>query len=228
MEWYKEFMAEAKKHGIAKVHNREDWNNWVERQKPFLRKWEVSYEWGSDKVCLIFNDHRDYVLKAYIAHATWTEYDRGVIECANYCKAVRDGFGQFFAETIPVCVVGNLFFYLQEYLNPDEDDVTSMFEDYVASHSEYYNITRADYEDEDEWNSAVCDTADELDNDERIYAVYGETKETNRLVEFLWDNGINDLHAANWGWIPGTGNLVIMDFSGYGDDNYFESIKERH
>ena len=70
---------------------------------------------------------------------------------------------------------------------------------------------------EDDWNSYAEDyMSDQMDDEDRVDSILGWDDETARLVDFLQNHDINDLHSGNWGHTYGEcGCDVIMDFAGY-------------
>ena len=97
--------------------------------------------------------------------------------------------------------------FLQELAQPDEDYFMNCFEEYACQGND-----RNDFDDDEQYDDYIDEIVENMDNDERIYAVFGE--ESDKLVHFIDIFEINDLHEANYG-ITKDGRAVIFDFSGY-------------
>lgn len=159
----------------------------------------TSFCCGATKVAIIDERLGDWILKVgfrretnknYVKHETG--FDFCEVEAENYVKARAAGLEDYFAQMFLCEEYNGIKFYFQERVKIDEDEL-----DHQASESTGYD-------------SAF----DDLDDDDRIYAIFGDTEEIQELIEFLDDEGINDLHSANWGWTK-DGNVVALDYSGF-------------
>lgn len=74
------------------------------------------------------------------------------------------------------------------------------------------SCSQDDDESDEDYEYRMSEYADEMDNEERICAVFGP--ESDNLVDFCYEFDINDLHAANWG-VAADGRYVMIDFCGF-------------
>lgn len=203
------------------IKGEEDNKEFFEEAKDYANKNGISFFCGASKLVIV-DEESDWVIK--LSFDCSVDVDEGMEsdyckrELYNYEKACEEGVEKFFAEICMVGEVDGIEVYLQEKLKVDdgvEKDVDQIFRDYVYSLDEsYYD----DIEDEDERESILADDVYEMDEGERIEAIFGFEE---RLITFIEDNDINDLHSGNFGY-RGT-DLVIMDYSGW---NIY-SIEER-
>ena len=180
-------------------------------QKPNGSKWRelmwndagswadsIVLESGATKAVIIDEDY-DYVLKIPFLMESGQNYCQ--IELENYVNAKQDNLEAYFAET----------FYLGEYegaqcyasKKADCDDIEGRVSDEIRE-------SYPDMSDED-FNSYIGDCWGEEIVEEAMKNCAGDN--WGRLYDFLYDNGINDLHYGNIGYIDGS--LVYIDFSGY-------------
>ena len=61
----------------------------------------------------------------------------------------------------------------------------------------------------------VYNCMDDMDESDRLFAIFGDDKRFNELDSFCSDHHINDLHQGNWGINEG-GSFILIDFAGYG------------
>lgn len=199
----------------------EDNKEFFEDAKDYADKNGISFFHGASKLVII-DEESDWVIK--LSYDCSIDVDEGMEsdyckrELYNYEKACEEGIDKFFAEIHMVGEVDGIEVYLQEKLKVDdgvEEDVDKIFRDYVYSLDEsYYD----DIEDEDERRALLADEVYEMDEEERIEAIFGFEE---RLITFIENNDINDLHSGNFGYRGA--DLVIMDYSGW---NVY-SIEER-
>lgn len=199
----------------------EDNKEFFEDAKDYADKNGISFFHGASKLVII-DEESDWVIK--LSYDCSIDVDEGMEsdyckrELYNYEKACEEGIDKFFAEIHMVGEVDGIEVYLQEKLKVDdgvEEDVDKIFRDYVYSLDEsYYD----DIEDEDERRALLADEVYEMDEGERIEAIFGFEE---RLITFIENNDINDLHSGNFGYRGA--DLVIMDYSGW---NVY-SIEER-
>lgn len=198
-----------------------DNNEFFEDVKDYADKNGISFFHGASKLVII-DEESDWVIK--LSYDCSVDVDEGMEsdyckrELYNYEKACEEGVDKFFAEIHMIGEVDGIEVYLQEKLKVDdgvEEDVDKIFRDYAYSLDEsYYD----EIEDDDERESILADDVYEMDEGERIEAIFGFEK---RLITFIEDNDINDLHSGNFGYRGA--DLVIMDYSGW---NIY-SIEER-
>lgn len=198
-----------------------DNNEFFEDVKDYANKNGISFFHGASKLVII-DEESDWVIK--LSYDCSPDVDEGMEsdycrrELYNYKKACEEGVDKFFAEIHMIGKVDGIEVYLQEKLKVDdgvEEDVDQIFRDYVYSLDEsYYD----EIEDDDERESILADDVYEMDEGERIEAIFGFEE---RLITFIENNDINDLHSGNFGYRGA--DLVIMDYSGW---NVY-SIEER-
>lgn len=203
------------------IKGEEDNKEFFEEAKDYANKNGISFFCGASKLVIV-DEESDWVIK--LSFDCSVDVDEGMEsdyckrELYNYEKACEEGVEKFFAEICMVGEVDGIEVYLQEKLKVDdgvEKDVDQIFRDYVYSLDEsYYD----DIEDEDERNAILTDDVYEMDEEERIEAIFGFDE---RLITFIENNDINDLHSGNFGYRGA--DLVIMDYSGW---NVY-SIEER-
>lgn len=166
----------------------------------FLNENQMIYTNGCTKYAFIC-DNSDWVLK--------TEYGPNK---RNYCAAEQDyyilaeehGLQNFFAETRYLITINDRDFYIQRRAEVNEDRTSDFFYEYCSpSCSDCY------YEDEDEKNEAIWDSVYDMCDEDRIRAVFDDEK----LLSFLNENNINDIHEGNIGYFNGF--PILIDFSGY-------------
>lgn len=189
-------------------------SDWLEGHRELLRAEGISYSWGETKLCLLCDALDDWVIKLGFLRSTNPYYvkedldkDFCGLEAEYYIKACNNNLGEFFAATYEVGEINGVHIFLQELAQPDEDYFMDCFEEYA-----YQGNDRNDFDDDERYDDYINEIVEDMDNDERIYAVFGE--ESDNLVDFIDMVGINDLHEANYG-LTKDGRAVIFDFSGY-------------
>jgi hypothetical protein len=129
------------------------------------------------------------------------------IEAEVFSAACQLGLQHYFAACYFFQEIGGIEFYVQEKAVCMEEAYADMFADYAKS-----VIDREDYNDEESYSDAVYDYAYEIDAWESTKAVFGSC---DKLQNFCFrDFGLNDFHAANYGYVVGKGD-VLIDYSGY-------------
>lgn len=189
-------------------------NNWLEDHKALLRAEGIDYSWGETKLCLLCDVLDNWVIKLGFLRSTNPYYvkegldkDFCNLEAEYYIKACDNNLGEFFAATYEVGEINGVHIFLQEKTQPNEDYFIDCFEEYIRQGND-----RNDFEDDEQYCEYIDENVEDMDNDERIYAVFGE--ESDNLVDFIDTFGINDLHEANYGFTKDD-RVVIFDFSGY-------------
>lgn len=203
------------------IKGEEDDKEFFEEAKDYANKNGIFFFFGASKLVIV-DEESDWVIK--LSFDCSVDVDEGMEsdyckrELYNYEKACEEGVEKFFAEICMVGEVDGIEVYLQEKLKVDdgvEKDVDQIFRDYVYNLDEsYYD----DIEDEDERSAILTDDVYDMDEGERIEAIFGFDE---RLITFIENNDINDLHSGNFGYRGA--DLVIMDYSGW---NVY-SIEER-
>lgn len=120
-----------------------------------------------------------------------------------YRQAVYDGFDEYFATSISLCTVGNIRFYLMEYVNCDECEVKSQFVNSMRASGEF---------DEDEDDEDLCYNLSEYDCFDTIMVAYDDFD----FACWARNHYINDLHTGNFGYTLDGEQLLIIDYCGYG------------
>ena len=154
---------------------------------------------GASKVCIWHKDLDDWVIK--VGYTEKVACDYATLEYENYLRAVEEGFGAYFPTTIYLGEFGGRDFYLQEYADCDENKVSS---DWFERVKDQHDEDGEEYDPDHLWDELDC-----LDDDEKAFLSFRD----NAFCTFLWDNGIGDLHEANFGYIGD--RMVIVDFSGW-------------
>ena len=184
-----------------------------------VRRWEEEHledmeEMGVELFCgatrvVISSCDDDWVLKFDIQHPDHTcSYNER--EAENFKKACEAGLDEYFAAMYYIGEVCGVKVYAQEKVNMDEDKVSDEWTNYLVSCGDYDECET----DEEKYEAASYDTYN-MDQDERVYAMLGSGCESDKVICFLDDNSINDLHAANWGYRNGNLEPVMVDYAGF-------------
>lgn len=189
----------------------DDWEGWCDNHEWFLTENHLKGFCGVSKACIFSEELPNWVIKTgFIWHDD--EDDDGdfcTLEAHNYQDAIAEGIEEFFAASYELCTVTpseyknlrqTIYFYIQEKAEPDEERTSSTCDKYLASE---YDET----ESEDE--PLYYDYTDE----DRLQSLFGGCKNFDRLIKFVKDWGINDLHTGNFGYTK-DGIAKIIDYSG--------------
>ena len=190
----------------------------------------INANWGATKGVIIFNN-QDYVLKLPFLKESverWNsetkEFEREYsdmpnycsIECKNYDAAVREGLEDMFAETFCVGYFHNVPVYAQQYVDCDEESISSSYSDYC--YKEWCEENDLDPDSDDSYEEYFdTDTRYEYEDNSEVYVCmrdYYSSDKFSAFCLFIEKQYINDLHAGNFGFSGG--RLVAVDFSGYG------------
>ena len=182
-------------------------DKWIVHYREYLRAMGYHIFYGATRIVVMLDDF-DWVLK-FNFHYSDSAQDYNELEEVHYKAAIKAGLAEHFAAMYYVGIIENLMVYAQEKVRMDEDCVSSSFFQYTLDN--YY--CENDGRDEDERNEDAWDDAMYLDNEDRIYAMIDSVSIADELIKFVFDNNINDLHSANWGY-RGT-EPVIVDYAGY-------------
>lgn len=197
-------------------------DKWIDENIDYLQSYKLMVCTGATKACIVDELNPFWVIKIGFNRSR-NEYFKknGLVidfcerEVENYRKAEEKNLQQYFAATYLFSTIDGMCVAIQEAVEVDCGVFSDMFSDSVRS---YYS--KDSFNSEEEYNMAVWDLAEDLDNDERICAIFGNKDEldedVSKLIDFIEDNDINDLHSGNWG-IAKDGAYVIMDFSGFID-----------
>ena len=180
---------------------------------------EFDCDWysGETKVCIAPYILENWVIKVDFDRNScpedYYEYYQLISFCEQelitYEKAVSNNLQSFFAPIYKIGTINDATFYLQEKVFPDADVVMNSFENY----SKYF-VEEEEYDDNVEYLDAVSEYASELDDEDRLRAMFDDYEGVEELIEFINENEINDLHEGNYGR-KSDGNWVIFDYSGY-------------
>lgn len=177
---------------------------WEEANRNVLNTVHAEVFSGVTKVCVVPR-YFDWVVKFDIYLPKRRDYC--LLEAEYYADAKREGLETYFAQTYEVGIVYGRAVCIQEKVRCNEDDITSDFMNYVRT-----VLPESEFENEDEYCDEVWDQVESMDTIDHLQAIFGEN--IDRLIEFIEDHQINDLHAGNWGYTQ-NGLTVIVDFSGY-------------
>lgn len=183
-------------------------NNWELENQNVLSQNSIRLYNGATKVCLCCSELKNWVIKIGLDLSSPYNFDNTnycELEALNFSKAVDAGLDKFFASTYKIGVIEDVPVFLQEGLSIDECSIEDSFYKYLENSGDF-----DDYEDEEAREDAISDCVCELEDEERLYALFDDVE----LVEFCQKNKINDLHSANYGYDQ-NGEIVICDFSGF-------------
>lgn len=185
------------------------WEDWCNNNSDVLEENHLEGFCGVSKACIFSDELPNWVIKTGF---TWEEnnddYDYCTIEARNYQDAIIEGVEEFFAASYELCTVtpseckgllNNIYFYIQEKAEPDEEKTSSTCERYI----------NGDCEGSDPWYHDHSDT-------DRLESLFGEDKNFDKLLKFIKEWQINDLHSGNFGYTK-DGIAKIIDYSGYVD-----------
>ena len=169
---------------------------------------------GASKICIV-PKHADFVVKWSTSCISSEEgYDEAYDEVLIYEKAVRVGLEMFFPKTEIFCTIGGINFVVQEKID------FSALNTPRNKESKYIYKTKT-------VSPAIIDKIDTCFQSIRrgrsidttwasmAIVIYGKRK-CKTLCRFVIENGINDLHLSNIGYLRD--RPVILDFSGYHRD----------
>lgn len=169
---------------------------------------------GASKICIV-PKNADFVIKWSTSCLSGEEgYDEAYDEVLIYEKAIREGLEMFFPKTEILCTIGGINFVVQEKID------FSALNTPRNKDSKYLYKTRT-------VSPAIIDKIDTCFQSIRrgrsidttwasmAIVIYGKRK-CKALCKFVIENGINDLHLSNIGYLKD--KPVILDFSGYHRD----------
>lgn len=174
-----------------------------------------SYDAGASKLALIFKDFHyvikipfsgnysedDYEYGDFYNAGPWGSWDYCEAEENIYQEAKKYGIEACFAKTEKITTINKYPIYKQEYVKVYD-----------------YGVSSCHTKQDEEKVSSFCHKEDfyacECNWLADVLAYFGE-QIFNKLIFFIRDNDINDLHNGNIGYI-GT-RPVLMDYSGWND-----------
>lgn len=190
----------------------------------FRMNYGLRFYRGETKGCIVDCERQDWVIKVPFDRSTnpgnrrnedGTSINYCALEAEKYAKACAKGIEDCFAATYEIGEINGVKVYLQEFANVDENSTDDSFYEYAFEQVEkYYNRDKEDEDSEERFRDEIWDFIHEMDDQERICAVFGNHKNLRKICNFIDDEDINDLHSANWGF-TNDGREVIIDYSGY-------------
>ena len=169
---------------------------------------------GASKICIV-PKHADFVIKWSTSCLSGEEgYDEAYDEVLIYEKAIREGLEMFFPKTEILCTIGGINFVVQEKIDfsalntPRNKDSKYLYKTKTVSPAiidkidTCFQSIRRGRSIDTTWASMAI-------------VIYGKRK-CKALCKFVIENGINDLHLSNIGYLKD--KPVILDFSGYHRD----------
>ena len=190
----------------------------------FKKNYGLHFYRGETKGCIVDFNRQEWVIKVPFDYSTnpmrhknedGTPINYCALEAEKYAKACAEGIEECFAAIYEVGEIDGVKFYLQEFANVDEDSTTDSFYVYAFDQFEIYFIRVEEDEDNEElFRSEIWDFINDMDDQERVIAVFNNHKNIRKICDFIYDEEINDLHSGNWGF-TNDGREVIIDYSGY-------------
>lgn len=169
---------------------------------------------GASKICIV-PKNADFVIKWSTSCLSGEEgYDEAYDEVLIYEKAIREGLEMFFPKTEILCTIGGINFVVQEKIDfsalntPRDKDSKYLYKTKTVSPAiidkidTCFQSIRRGRSIDTTWASMAI-------------VIYGKRK-CKALCKFVIENGINDLHLSNIGYLKD--KPVILDFSGYHRD----------
>lgn len=176
---------------------------------------------GVSKGVLWFDDSdfNDIVFKMPFSGLYYDYCDR---EADFYQAAKKDNVEEFFAETVylgeaKIEYKGDIYelpIYAQERVDMDADDIdNALYSSFIKNYTE--DVRNRYDEDSEDYNEAMGEEAimDAYWSEDSTSIALG-LFDNGALSEFVWREGINDLHEGNIGR-RADGSLVMVDYSGY-------------
>lgn len=171
----------------------------------------ISIYEGATRRCFVLDglgNLDSWVIKVDLRHVRNSFNER---EVENYHEAIKADLAMYFAATYKVytCEDGRVVI-AQERVTTNEEGITDSFYKYARTNL----INMNDYEDEDHLNDEIWDVIYDMDDYDRVEALFGGDSRIRKLHNFLREHNINDLHEGNWGESDYNG-MVMIDFAGY-------------
>lgn len=211
-------------------------HDYTQKNRVTFNNYDIYLASGLTKLCLTFHDIEDFVIKIPLVHGMTIEAEEELISSSqekiksndydfyeedksdDYCAietgyfadADEMGIGEFFAKEERISEYKGVPIYAQERVKCSFYD-SDRWSDEVNSEirNEIEEATQDLY---------LYDGAEDLFNNEvfleDIYCFSDSTKQFVRLLRFLSDMGINDLHNENFGY-DFSGRPKIFDYSGF-------------
>ena len=154
---------------------------------------------GASKVCIWHDDLCSWVIK--VGYTEKVAIDYAAREYEVYTLAEEAGLAHYFPKTEFLGEFCGRAFYVQEYAECDENQVTS---DWYERVSDRFEELGEEYDSDTVWCEIDC-----LDDWEKVELCFHDEK----LCNFLMDNRVGDFHEGNFGYIGG--RMVIVDMAGW-------------
>ena len=158
----------------------------------------ITISYGETK-CVIMGDN-GWVYKIPFARRV-TNYCAEEVEI--YEKAVKEKLDQFFAPCYFLEKIDELEVYAMAAAEVDAEEL----------YSDLYHRLSSEGRSNEEATCILEEVEDNSEYVEWLFPYYAGSVDFDRFLEFLSDEGINDLHSGNIGYIDG--NVVLIDYSGY-------------
>lgn len=171
---------------------------WCLNHQNYLKNNGLTIHSGETKSCVLSDKLPNWVIKVGFVMEGNTE-DFCTIEANNFTRAIEEGLEDFFAASYKLCsfplpkkysLRKVVTFFIQERAEPDEEKTSITCEEYTGS--------------------------DENEDIDRLESLFTDCKYKVfcKLLEFIDNWGINDLHSGNFGYTK-DGKVKIIDYSGY-------------
>lgn len=191
-----DFKSAISYHKIRDEFYRREIEDWKFSHENLLEDLGVNLYYGATKACLVPYDG-DWVIKVSFIRSTDPEYVR-LNSLDDYCekeaeyyeKACEADLENYFAATYYVDEINGVKVFIQEKAMNNEDEVMDSFYSYTES-----SFDKRDFETEDDFYDAIWDEVDCLEDEDRIHAMVGFEKDVCKLIRFIRENHINDLHS---------------------------------
>ena len=200
-------------------------DDWAYAEGNYFRSnYGLHFYRGETKGCIVDFNRQEWVIKVPFDRSTnprlrrnedGTSINYCALEAEKYARDCAEGIEECFAAIYEVGEINGVKFYLQEFANVDEDSTTDSFYEYASEQVEkYFSRDEEDEDNERHFVDEIWDFIDDMDDEERVSAVFNGHKNIRKIRNFINDEEINDLHSGNWGF-TNDGREVIIDYSGY-------------
>lgn len=192
----------------------------------FRNNYGLHFYRGETKGCIADFNRREWVIKVPFDYSTnpirrknedGTPINYCALEAEKYAKACAEGIDDCFAAIYEVGEIEGVKFYLQEFANTDKSLIDEFLYDYASQQVEMYfcrDEEEDDEDSEDRFRSETWEFVNDMDDEERVSAVFSNHRNLRKICDFICEEDINDLHSGNWG-ITNDGREVIIDYSGF-------------
>ena len=168
---------------------------------------------GATKLVFLVEGLDNWVIKVPFLFSYDNAPGRGIT--LNYCEAEAQiyqaacdcGKEHYFAPCYYYTTKQGIPFYIQQRVECDEELNSDLFFHYCST-----SYSKENYEDEDEYYDDVKNDADYMEDEDRLYAIFG-CEDGDDLLTFLDVQEVNDIHAGNFGYFKQM--PVLIDYSGY-------------